>query len=317
MNLSTNVSWKFGLILPLLTCVCCNLFGSDNAPLTQPWIVTNGVGAVTPPGGYFREYDLTPRYSPEVATSDAINSDVSRLFLRLHEPSVTLPHVEFSYTKRIVVSYDFRALGTNEFPKTDQEIRAAWTNNRTLLKVTYFRGLLVYDTAGSSSNEWATIFSSEDHSRIVCVHDSGQIHISEDTGATWKTISRPADYEFTLATTAKGSVLVALVHLTQKAIPVKMEEQNWYCAASGGDGSQLVLTGGPSQSAPVLTITRSGTDNVITWPASFIGFTLQQSDVLPATNWITVSNQAVTIDTKNEVVLPALDGHSFFRLTTH
>lgn len=317
MNLNTNVSLKFWLILPLLTRVICSVFGNDNPTLTQAWIVTNGVGVSEPPGGYIGEYELTPSVSPEVAHADAINNHAVRLLMRLRERTVMRAHGDSLYTKKIVVSYDVRTLGANEFPKTDMEQRAAWARNRTLLKVTYFRGQIVYTTAGSPSNEWITVFTSEDQRRIVSVHDSGEIHISDNTGAAWQVINAPGDYEFTLSTTPKGSVLVAQVQLAEKAIPVKMPDQNWYCAASGADGSQLVLTGGPSQSAPALTITRSGTNNVITWPASFDGFALQQSDVLPATNWVNVTNQVETINSQNTVIVPVLDGFNFFRLTRY
>jgi hypothetical protein len=97
----------------------------------------------------------------------------------------------------------------------------------------------------------------------------------------------------------------------------KLAGKSWYCAASDAEGSRIVLTGGPSQSAPALSSTRSADNILITWPASFNGFVLQQNADLSGMNWVNVTNQVEILDTQNEVVLPSLDDRNFFRLITN
>src|SRR6185436_6902261 len=94
---------------------------------------------------------------------------------------------------------------TNSATMTKTEMQLAWEKQRTLLKAQYFRGRVFYASRDSISNEWVTVFTSDDRKRIVSVPDSGPIYISENTGVAWKIIDRPGEYEFTLSTTPKGS----------------------------------------------------------------------------------------------------------------
>jgi uncharacterized repeat protein (TIGR03803 family) len=61
-----------------------------------------------------------------------------------------------------------------------------------------------------------------------------------------------------------------------------------------GNGTVFSLSLG-SVSAPLLAITRSGTNVILTWPTDSTGFTLQSTTNLALPDWITVSGQfAVT-----------------------
>jgi len=189
------------------------------------------------------------------------------------------------------------------------------------MKVGYYRGRLVYPGNQSISDEWLTVLASADKMPLVAVRDSGPIDVSENTGLSWRTIDRPGQYEFTLATTPKGSSFVAVVSIADKSQTLAAGAtntstgKNWYCTASTADGSQLVVTGGPSESAPAPSITRSGTNCVLTWPASFNGFVLQQNMDLTTTNWVTVRNSLEEVSGQNQVILPFVDDRNLFRLT--
>ena len=68
--------------------------------------------------------------------------------------------------------------------------------------------------------------------------------------------------------------------------------------------------------SPQLTIMRSGTNVIVTWPASFTGFTLEFATnlVLP-TVWQTYSTASVVISGQNVVTNPISGPQMFYRLT--
>jgi hypothetical protein len=68
-----------------------------------------------------------------------------------------------------------------------------------------------------------------------------------------------------------------------------------------------------STTAPSLSITTAGGNVMLSWPASLSGFSLQQSDSLPALNWTAVTNVPTAVNGQNQVILPAT-GNRFFRL---
>lgn len=294
MNPRIRATRKAKLILLMLLCVFRSLFGTDNSAFAQSWIVTNTTGAPTLSSDYIGQYDLTPSVSTNVPHSSAYDNRDARIFARLRERIVLRGSASATYGGRMVADYDLRAMNGTNTPTTTnrEELRLAWQKSLPLLKAGYFRGRILYNQNFSPLDEWITVFASVDRKRMVAMRDAGPIIFSENSGFTWKAIIRPGEYEFTLATTAKGSVLVAVLSLTQEnaaaaasvAAARKMAADNWYCVASAADASQLVLTGGPSQSAPALSITRTGEDVIIAWPASFTGFVLQQTADLTASN---------------------------------
>ena len=242
------------------------------------------------------------------------------MFLRLREPTVTGASGYAFLGGKIVIQYDIRALDdTNARPRTRAEKKLLWAQSRPLLKLGYYRGRLNTSMANALSGEWVTILAPADRSRLLIVRDSGGIDFSEDSGLSWANISRPGRHEFPLTTTPKGSCFLAVVSVPDDphrlaAKATTTTEKNWYCVASTADGSQLVITGGPSQSAPAMTITHSGTNSVITWPASFTGYLLQRNPELPSTNWVTLTNTIEVVDGQNKVSLPLADDRTFFRL---
>jgi hypothetical protein len=67
--------------------------------------------------------------------------------------------------------------------------------------------------------------------------------------------------------------------------------------------------------APTLTITPSGANVVISWPAPSTGFFLQQNPVVNnAGSWSSVGQTTNVINGTNSVTIPATGGTLFFRL---
>ena len=65
---------------------------------------------------------------------------------------------------------------------------------------------------------------------------------------------------------------------------------------------------------PLLSITRDKEYADIAWPASFTGFTLQES-LTPGTNgWSNVTNAVIVVGSENHVRISPLEGSRFFRL---
>jgi uncharacterized repeat protein (TIGR03803 family) len=68
--------------------------------------------------------------------------------------------------------------------------------------------------------------------------------------------------------------------------------------------------------SPQLTIMHSGTNVIVTWPASFTGFTLEfATNLVPPTVWQTNSTASVVISGQNTVTNPISGTKQFYRLT--
>jgi fibronectin-binding autotransporter adhesin len=65
---------------------------------------------------------------------------------------------------------------------------------------------------------------------------------------------------------------------------------------------------------PLLQITLSVPDVIISWPTNAAGFVLQELSDLTATNWMAVTNSIVVSGTNNTVTKNASSGTDFFRL---
>jgi hypothetical protein len=63
-----------------------------------------------------------------------------------------------------------------------------------------------------------------------------------------------------------------------------------------------------------VSITPSGDNVVVTWPAMFPGFVLQEISDLTTTNWLDVTNAVSRVGEENQVVVPRKIENNFFRL---
>ena len=70
--------------------------------------------------------------------------------------------------------------------------------------------------------------------------------------------------------------------------------------------------------SPLLTITHSGSNVVISWPTPSTTFTLQQNSAANnAGGWGAISQTTNSSGGTNSVTIPAANGHLFFRLVNH
>ena len=226
------------------------------------WIQTNAPrsnGAFD----YLRELELNPYINDTNIphASDYYNNAFRLLFRQKHEALVIQVHGAATYGGKIVADYDIRDMGgvnTNELAA--KEVYLASLTNQIHMTAGYYRGRIYYALPIQPDDKWVTVFTSEDKTKLVSVRDEGPVYFSENSGLTWEVISRPGQYEFTLATTPKGSTIVARVSVgkisaaSDLAAIQRLAFENWYSVVSAANRSKLVMTGGPSQSAPVLSI---------------------------------------------------------------
>ena len=93
---------------------------------------------------------------------------------------------------------------------------------------------------------------------------------------------------------------------------------------TGGDfelvgGFMSVVTAIQSPDAPLLTVTRSGDDVIISWPNPSVVFSLEETSVLatPAssTSWSDTVIEPVVVDENKQVTVPAPVGLKYYRLS--
>jgi len=196
--------------------------------------------------------------------------------------------------------------------------------------------------------DWSSIASSADGSKLVAAGGgngySGFIFISTNSGAAWTVTATNivsglvAHPWICVASSADGSKLAAVSDVASSPLGVLITSTNsgatwttnavpfldWNAVALSADGAKLVATiGYPSTGpiyvsqttpVPVLNLSASHNDSVISWIIPSLDFTLQQSpDLL---NWADMTNQPVLnlTNLQNQVTLPPPDGNNFFRL---
>lgn len=118
------------------------------------------------------------------------------------------------------------------------------------------------------------------------------------------------DYH-SLALKADGTLVAwGLNSAGQCSIPAGLT--NITAIAARGGHSMVLIQQAPA-SPPELSITLSGANVVVAWPASVSGLVLQQSSQLNPPNWVPVPSSPLLLNNQNQVALPASD-KMFFRL---
>ncbi len=151
---------------------------------------------------------------------------------------------------------------------------------------------------------------------VVMVLDNGPIYSSTNSGMTWRVINTPGTYEFPLIIGPKGGFSAAATIYPSPAnqTATNPPASNWYAVGSAPNGSKLVMTGDASQPAPALTIRHSGGGMIVSWPAEFTGYVLQENGDFSSTNWVDVTNAVNTVGGQNQVNIPSPGGNNFYRL---
>ena len=65
---------------------------------------------------------------------------------------------------------------------------------------------------------------------------------------------------------------------------------------------------------PVLNITLTNNDVLISWSATYTGYSLQENNNFTATNWVTTTNSVVSIGGQNQVLIPLPSNNNFYRI---
>jgi hypothetical protein len=90
---------------------------------------------------------------------------------------------------------------------------------------------------------------------------------------------------------------------------------NWSQLITDGTMNFTALAfGAASGGLPALTIGRSGTNDVMSWPASFTGYTLQTSPLLNPSSWQNVAQSPVTNNGIVTVTIPMAGSQGYYRL---
>jgi hypothetical protein len=86
------------------------------------------------------------------------------------------------------------------------------------------------------------------------------------------------------------------------------------------DASKMVAVAynGPIYTArlspPSLSAELSGTNLIIAWPGSVTNFQLQQNPTLLSNLWTATTNPVVLTNGQNQIIVPATNRQTFFRL---
>ena len=193
---------------------------------------------------------------------------------------------------------------------------------------------------GVASGFWNAVASSADGNRLVAAVYSGAIYVSADSGASWMPTTAPTGNWMAVASSADGSKLIALqggglfipgpgyggpvyTSTDSGATWTSNNVPDAFAVASSADGNKLVavLSGGgiwTSQSTPtpVLNISQSGTNLLLSWLVPSMDFVLQQNPDFTTANWTSVPTTP-TLNFSNlqyEVTVPLLRDHRFYRL---
>jgi hypothetical protein len=142
--------------------------------------------------------------------------------------------------------------------------------------------------------------------------------------------------------------IVGAVLVLPSALHAQSYSINWYTIGGGGgssagtsggttysvsgtigqpatatmSGGNYSLTGGfwsilavfQTPGSPILSITRSGTEAIISWSSSATGFVLQKSSTLLSNSWSASTATRTTNSTTISVTVPVTSGYQYFRL---
>ena len=144
--------------------------------------------------------------------------------------------------------------------------------------------------AAGAAQVWQFVASSAEGNRLVIMDTFGRTYLSEDAGASWDLVNAPALPWTALALSADGGTLVA--------------------AFDGG----IYVSPLPISSPPALTITPSGSNVILSWPANTTGFGLQQNTAIGSSPWVGVTDPVSIVNARNQVAVKPNNRADFYRL---
>jgi hypothetical protein len=195
-----------------------------------------------------------------------------------------------------------------------------------------------WTASGAPANVWFSVASSADGSRLIAASaepyiNTSTLYLSTNSGATWTTVNSSviSTRVICVASSADGIRLVAAGNQGQFFISAdsgatwgpSAPADNWQCVASSADGAKLVAVaygGGiytlQTTPRPMLSLTPSGANALLSWTIPSLAFTLQQSSDLTTTNWTDVPTPPVLnlTNLQNQVTVSPTNGNTFYRL---
>jgi hypothetical protein len=169
----------------------------------------------------------------------------------------------------------------------------------------------------AQTNEVEILATIDNEIIVVMVCTNGPIYSSTNSGMAWSVINTPGKHDFPLTSAPDGEGVYAETTIhpspenqSRAAPPAK----NWYAVASGPNGSQLVLAADASHAWPTLSIVRASDLVVVSWPAAWSGFVLQENGDLSTTNWVEVKVPVQKVQDYNIVSIRSPATNNFYRL---
>jgi hypothetical protein len=177
----------------------------------------------------------------------------------------------------------------------------------------------------AQTNRVAIWYSSNKAKIVAMVLNNGPIYATPNGGLTWKIYRLPGHYRFRITGdeidggfVVTGTILpepqAELIDSSDKNIPdtkINSSKQDWYAVTVAPNGDKLILS---SLYSPTLSIAQSGTSVIVSWPASFTGFVLQENPDITTINWTDVTNSVDIVGDENQVTISRSDANNFFRL---
>jgi hypothetical protein len=187
-------------------------------------------------------------------------------------------------------------------------------------------------TSNNMPNAWTSVAASANGANLVGATSDGNgvghVYTSTNSGVTWTQTSAPSRYWSSVASSADGRKLTAaggdtLFISTDAGATWTQTTGIGYAVASSADGNKLVavVSGGgiyTSQTTPtpLLNITPSSGNALLSRTIPSMDFTLQQNSDLTTTNWTDVPTPPVLnlTNLQNQVLVSLPSGNTFYRL---
>lgn len=229
---------------------------------------------------------------------------------------------------------------TNAVTVTNTSSVGGGTLNAGAVIVSFTNVLSVTVAIKNVPRAWTELVSSADGNRLAATEtNTGSIYLSGNSGDSWARAAVPSANWVALSLSGDGQVLSALSRNGQlyrspdfgitwaiTNVPTPLVTNQFGCLASSTDGHVIAaalyqgsiymdpVTGNlTSVSLPALSISLTGTNCTLSWPATATGFTLQENQN-PTMSWTDLNISPTAVDGRNEITVPITDTAHFYRL---
>lgn len=197
-------------------------------------------------------------------------------------------------------------------------------------------GLTWVEVTNVPNDNWISIASSADGTKLVAAPLNDSIYISTNGGVTWSPTETPSEAWASLAMSADGTKVIAgcagVLYSSDDSgntwVTNNVPSGNWNYVASSADGNVLAavdssgsepgLWTSQTSTAPNLNVAVRNNNLTLSWIVPSINFLLQQNSDLTTADWTDVTNAPVLnpMNLQEEVTLPLTNNNCFYRLAT-